>query len=131
MSDNLKHPLPPEEHRWKPGQSGNPAGKPKGSRHLSTIVQNLLDDPTFAEKFLAEKPGWWDTLPNKNLAEGITTAMIIKAMAGDSKASEWVRKTGWGDKITHDFEPGLFTKAKMEIEIVDDTEVKQETEEGS
>jgi len=30
---------------WKPGQSGNPAGKPKGTRHKITMaMQELLDD---------------------------------------------------------------------------------------
>jgi hypothetical protein len=32
-------------HRWKPGQSGNPAGKPVGARHKATrLVQEMMGD---------------------------------------------------------------------------------------
>jgi len=31
-------------HKWKPGQSGNPAGRPEGSRNRATLaMQTLLD----------------------------------------------------------------------------------------
>ncbi len=33
---------PPKEHQFKPGQSGNPRGKPKGSRDIKTILTELL-----------------------------------------------------------------------------------------
>lgn len=31
-----------QEHAWKPGESGNPAGRPKGSKNLTTIVMETL-----------------------------------------------------------------------------------------
>ena len=35
-----------EDHAWKPGQSGNPAGRPKGSRHAieERFLKAVLDD---------------------------------------------------------------------------------------
>jgi hypothetical protein len=33
----------PRDTRFKPGQSGNPAGRPKGSRNYWTMVKRLLD----------------------------------------------------------------------------------------
>jgi hypothetical protein len=33
---------PPSANRFKPGQSGNPNGRPKGSRNEATILQELL-----------------------------------------------------------------------------------------
>ena len=84
---------------WQPGQSGNPDGKPVGTKNWATIVQDLLNDPKLAESILEEKPGWWDKLPNKNAHEAIATAMTIRAMGGDVKAATWLRKTAYGDKI--------------------------------
>lgn len=38
-----------QDTRFKPGQSGNPAGKPKGARHKATLaVQSLLEGETEA-----------------------------------------------------------------------------------
>jgi hypothetical protein len=33
---------PPREHTWKPGRSGNPKGRPKGSKNESTILREVL-----------------------------------------------------------------------------------------
>jgi hypothetical protein len=39
-------PPPPESTRWRPGQSGNPKGRPKGTRHKLSgdLLQGLLDE---------------------------------------------------------------------------------------
>lgn len=34
---------PPAEHRFKPGQSGNPRGRPKGKKSAAIILQELLN----------------------------------------------------------------------------------------
>jgi hypothetical protein len=34
---------PPRAHRFKPGQSGNPNGRPKGSKNEATLMQDLLN----------------------------------------------------------------------------------------
>lgn len=36
--------------QFKPGQSGNPSGRPKGSKSLKTYVQEMLRDMTDEEK---------------------------------------------------------------------------------
>lgn len=38
-------PLPPLESRFKPGQSGNPGGKPKGASVVGPMLRALARDP--------------------------------------------------------------------------------------
>lgn len=95
---------PPKQHRFKPGVSGNPKGKPKGLQDWSTIVRKILGSEELFEAILAhakEKPGWVNQLGggNKNAAHAVVMAMIKKALDGDHKAADFLRKTGFGDKI--------------------------------
>lgn len=123
--------MEPEDKRlknlkpFKPGQSGNPKGRPKGVKNWSTIVQQLLADEQLIDKVIGKKPSYWDNLPSKNAANAIVVAMIINALQGDKKAADWLRKAGFGDKLMHEFEDGLFQSTKLEIEIV---KPKPETE---
>jgi hypothetical protein len=34
---------PPQAHQFKPGQSGNPRGRPKGAKNEATILRDLLN----------------------------------------------------------------------------------------
>lgn len=100
------------------GTSGNPKGRPKGIKNWSTVVQQLLADENLIDKVVTTKPAYWNELPTKNAANAIVISMIIKAMQGQKDAAEWLRKSGYGDKLTHEFEDGLFQSTKIEVEIV-------------
>ena len=41
-------------HRWKPGQSGNPAGRPPNTRYISEILREKLLEETAEGKTHAE-----------------------------------------------------------------------------
>jgi hypothetical protein len=91
-TDNLKS--------WKPGQSGNPAGKPKGTKHLSTWIQNLLNDEEFEANILDSKVG---VIEYKGAPiKAIVMVALRKAAAGDEKAREWLAKYGYGQKFEVD-----------------------------
>lgn len=73
---------------WKPGQSGNPKGKPKGARNRSTIYREHL-----------EKKGI-----HGNLVDDIVMAAIDKALTGDINALKELMDGGFGkipDKLLH------------------------------
>jgi Family of unknown function (DUF5681) len=40
--DSVGYGKPPSEHTWKAGQSGNPNGRPKGSKNESTILREIF-----------------------------------------------------------------------------------------
>lgn len=103
---------------FQPGQSGNPKGRPKGIKNWSTVVQQLLADENLLDKVVTTKPSYWNDLPTRNAANAIVVSMIIMAMKGDKSAAEWLRKSGFGDKLMHEFEDGLFQSTKIEVEIV-------------
>lgn len=84
---------------WQPGQSGNPAGKPKGTKHLSTRIQELLEDENFSKR-----------LKNKSAINGapleeIISVLIVKAAEGDLRAFDLLAKYGYGTKfdVTSDY----------------------------
>lgn len=41
--------------RFKPGESGNPAGKPKGTKNRSTVARKVLEMPCFIPDDIYEK----------------------------------------------------------------------------
>lgn len=72
---NLKSP-------WKPGESGNPKGRPEGAKHRSTILKELL--------------------ARGNTEESVNQALIDKALTGDVPAIKEIQDTMYGkiaDKI--------------------------------
>ena len=82
-----------EKTQFKPGESGNPEGKPKGTIHISTHIKNMLND----EKFMPENV---DTrLKGGVPLEAIINTAITKAHAGDNKWAEWLAKYGYGQKL--------------------------------
>ena len=77
-------------------------GRPKGSRNWSSVVKELLDDEELFQQLtqnMERKPAWLDRTGTRTLMQAITTAQAIKAMGGSHFSAEWLRKTGYGDKI--------------------------------
>lgn len=77
---------------WQPGQSGNPTGKPKGTKHISTWIQNILEDGNFTYKLRGKKTKTGAPL------KAILEALVIKALEGDMRAFDLLCKYGYGQK---------------------------------
>src|SRR5262245_59863339 len=76
---------PPVNRQFKPGQSGNPRGRPKGSKNLVTMVAEALNE----KMKVRTKDGRTRTLSKQEL---MVEVMVNKAVAGDPKAFAMVEK---------------------------------------
>lgn len=92
--------------------------EPKRPRNLDKIVRSILDDDSLVDKVIANQPEYWGKLPVKNGGYIIATVMMVKAMGGDIKAAEWIRKTGFGDKVLLETDNGFFNKSEFLIQVV-------------
>jgi len=92
----MSNPSPVTEHlnatKWKSGQSGNPKGKPKGTKHLSTWIREMMEDENFEYKLAS------GTLINEAPVKAIVKTMIIKAIDGDIRAFDIIGKYGYGTR---------------------------------
>ena len=82
---------------WKSGQSGNSAGKPKGTKHLSTWIQEMLNDPNFTTLIRDRSLGYREH--NGAPLKAIINTLIIKSINGDIRSFDILCKYGYGTKI--------------------------------
>jgi hypothetical protein len=69
---------PPLSTRWKPGQSGNPRGRPKGTKRLATILNEAMQQKIeINEKGQRRRISVW---------EAIVKTLRNNALKGDFKA---------------------------------------------
>jgi hypothetical protein len=101
--------------QFKPGVSGNPAGKPKGTKHINTWIQELLEDENFETVITDAKKGIVDYkgAPIKAiLGAQMHLALHSRDEAVRIKATDLLLKHGWSQKqdikhegeITHKYE---------------------------
>jgi hypothetical protein len=84
---NPNPPPPPVEHQFKPGQSGNPSGRPKllGESYKTQLAKVVPGDEE-----------------GRTYAEVIANAMALEAMKGEVPAAREIRAATEGDKFTGD-----------------------------
>ena len=75
--------------QWEPGKSGNPAGRPKGSKdgidaHCRRLLAKDLSFSQFKDKLKAKGID----LEDGTNAEAISVVLVLKALTGDLKAIE-------------------------------------------
>lgn len=69
---------PPRDTQFRKGQSGNPKGRPKGTRNFKTDVQAILKKP-----IRLNKNGRTESVSTQ---EGMLLRMIDSALKGDARA---------------------------------------------
>ena len=78
---------------WSPGQSGNPNGRPKGSKNRSTIAKRWLESN---QKFKNPITNEEETLSQEDI---MSLALIKKARNGDVNAYKALMDSGYGAPI--------------------------------
>ena len=86
--DNLKP-------AWEKGESGNPNGRPKGSKNRSTIARRWLEvNQNLKNPITGEN----ETMSQEDL---MTLALIKKAREGDVNAYKALMDSGYGAPVQH------------------------------
>jgi capsid portal protein len=99
------------EPRWQKGESGNPAGKPKGTRNRSTIVREWLEVQQSVKNPIT---GEQEVLEQQDI---MTLALIKKAREGDVNAYRELMDSAHG-KQTNQIE-GSMQLTGLQVQIVD------------
>jgi len=73
---------PPRQHQFKPGQSGNPKGRPKGSKNAQTILREIMTG-----RIPARVGG---KTVRMTICEAIFTKITEDALKGDPKAASFL-----------------------------------------
>lgn len=68
---------PPAAHRFKPGESGNPAGRPKGRKSFQSLVQDAAD--TQIQVTMAGRK------TSMTMAQAFVQSLFKTALSGDAK----------------------------------------------
>jgi hypothetical protein len=78
-------------------------GKPKGTKHLSTWIQEMMNDEDFETYLQDAKDGW---KPFKGApVKAIVRVAMIKSLAGDKQWADWLANHGYGQKMVHSNDP--------------------------
>lgn len=88
--------FPNPDTQFKPGQSGNPKGMKPGTKHISTWIQDMLNDESFEANILDPKIGIkaYQGAP----IQAIITVAVTRALAGEQRWADWLGKYGYGIK---------------------------------
>ena len=87
------------------GYDSRRGSKPKGSKHLSTLIREMVSDPKFHTYIQHPSKGYEEYSGPAIVA--IINAAIIRAVAGDYRSMEWIAKNGWGKPMPepNEFQP--------------------------
>ena len=116
---------PPKSGQFKPGQSGNPNGRPKGAKNFKTVLEDeLLSKVPIKEHGKVRKV---------QKQEAMVKAILQKAMQGDVKAfNALVAAAGkfMGESLTTDAQSevspvDLEILEEFRLSIIKETEAKK------
>ncbi len=103
---------------WKPGQSGNPAGRPRGTENSATRLRRLLDAVQKAKSPVTKQDEEFTTL------ELMDAAMISRALRGDVIAYREILDRAEGKVPTKQEVSGQLELVKKQYKLPDGTTIE-------
>ena len=100
---------PPQRSRFKPGQSGNPVGRPKASPNVQTELKRLL-----AQKTKIKIGGSVQTV---SASRAMCLALLQKAMSGDVRAFSKIVEIAGAD-VADELKAAAATMREEDFDIV-------------
>ena len=117
----MPHKDPPIEHRFKPGQSGNPAGRAKGSVSITARIKKLLEMELDVKDPVTTKPC------KKTVSEIIGLRLAKEAMGGNIKAVKIILDRTEGKISSPEQSSEEWIGEQLQI-IVDESQAKENAE---
>jgi hypothetical protein len=98
---------PPKEHQFRPGESGNASGRPKGGKNTETLLREILD------RKIEVRNG--STTRTISVREAILTRFAESALKGDTKSAAFLLQRYDGTEATQDNADNATTPDEQEI----------------
>jgi hypothetical protein len=94
-----------EKNQWKPGESGNKSGRPKGALNRATILRKWLELPCSIDSPLTSQT-------TGTVEDRIALALINKGLKGDVAAIKEILDSAYGKVKSEEIQPEVWTVIK-------------------
>jgi hypothetical protein len=98
---------PPRQHQFRPGQSGNPKGRPKGAKNTAILLREILD------RKIEVRTG--STVRKISVREAMLTRFAESALKGDTKSAAFLLQRYDMPETAEEHEDSATTLQEQEI----------------
>jgi hypothetical protein len=113
---------PPRHTRFRPGQSGNPRGRPKDAKNLSTLVHEALNEPVVVTENGRRR--------KVSKRQAIIKQLINRSAQGDLKAMQMLLSTMQEIERRNEAESAVTTFAAADEKVLEQLTARLSSSKG-